>query len=98
MRPPARRHALQHEEASANNGEYLGKLTNDHGVQLRSFNDDVWDAFGGAAEEVFAETRDHSPLAAEINDAFQVALREIGAFRHRRKSPSPTSATGVLGL
>lgn len=74
-------HGNQHEEASANNGEYLAKLINDHGVQLRSFTDDTWDAFGEAAAEVFEETRDHSPLAAKVNDAFQSGLREIGAFR-----------------
>ena len=74
-------HAAQHEEASANNGEYLAKLVNDHGVQLRSFNDDVWDSFGTAAVEVFEETRNHSPLAAKINDDFQAKLRELGGFR-----------------
>ena len=55
-------HAAQHEEASANNGEYLTKLINDHGVELRSFNDEVWDSFGTAAAEVFEETRNHSEL------------------------------------
>jgi len=69
------------EEASALNGTYLNRLVNEHGVQARQFNEDVWDAFGEAAEEVFEETRDHSPLAAEINDAYQKALREIGGWR-----------------
>lgn len=73
--------AAQIEEASAKNGEYLAKLKNEHGVEIRAFNDDVWDAFGEAAEEVFAETRDHSPLAAKINDAYQDAMREIGGWR-----------------
>ncbi|MEO9778220.1 MAG: TRAP transporter substrate-binding protein [Sedimentitalea sp.] len=73
--------AAQIEEASAKNGEYLGKLVNEHGVQVRAFNEEVWDAFGSAAEEVFEETRDHSPLAAKINDAYQASLREIGGWR-----------------
>ena len=52
-------HAAAHEENMANNGEYLARLVNDHGVQVREFNDDIWDAFGEAAAEVFEETRDH---------------------------------------
>jgi len=56
-------HAAQFEETVALNGDYLGRLVNDHGVQVRAFNDDVWDAFGEAAAEVFQETRDHSALA-----------------------------------
>ncbi len=91
-------HAAQHEEASANNGEYLGKLINDHGVQLRSFDDDTWDAFGEAAAEVFAETRDHSPLAAKINDDFQAKLREIGAFRKQAEIGFSNQRNRVLGL
>ena len=73
-------HAAQHEEAMANNGIYLQRLINDHGVELRAFNEDVWDAFGDAAVEVFAETRDHSELAAKIDDSFQASLREVGGF------------------
>jgi TRAP-type mannitol/chloroaromatic compound transport system substrate-binding protein len=72
--------AAQHEEAMANNGIYLQRLINDHGVELRAFNEDVWDAFGDAAIEVFEETRDHSDLAAKIDDSFQASLREVGGF------------------
>lgn len=74
-------HAAQPEEASANNGKYLKRLVNEHGVETRQFPDDVWDAFGEASAEVFEETRDHSPLAAKINDAYQDSLREIGGWR-----------------
>ncbi len=91
-------HAAQPEEASANNGAYLARLVDDHGVQVREFNEDVWDAFGDAAEEVFAETRDHSALAAEINDAFQAALREIGAWRAAAEIEFSNQRNRVLGL
>ena len=73
-------HAAQPEEAIANNGLYLGRMVDDHGVELRSFNDDIYDSFGEASAEVFEETRDHSPLAAKINDSYQAALREMGAY------------------
>ncbi|MEM7057496.1 MAG: TRAP transporter substrate-binding protein [Pseudomonadota bacterium] len=91
-------HAAQHEEASANNGEYLSRLINEHGVQLRSFDDDTWDAFGEAAEEVFAETRDHSALAKEINDDFQAKMREIAAFRAIAEVSFSNQRNRVLGI
>ena len=91
-------HAAQHEEASANNGEYLAKLVNEHGVQTRSFDDDTWDAFGEAAAEVFEETRDHSALAAEVNDSFQSNLREIGGFRAVAEIEFSNQRNRVLGI
>ncbi len=90
--------AAQPEEAMANNGIYLGKLVNEHGVQLRAYNDDVWDAFGEAAEEVFEETREHSDLAARINDSYQAALRSIGGFRAIAEIEFSSQRNRVLGL
>ena len=90
--------AAQPEEAMANNGTYLNKLVNEHGVQLRAFNDDVWDAFGEAAEEVFEETREHSDLAARINDSYQAALRDIGGFRAITEIEFSTQRNRVLGM
>ena len=74
-------HAAQPEEAAANNGEYLARLVNEHGVEVRAFNEDVWDAMGEAAAEVFEETRAHSDLAAEVDTHFQSKLREIASWR-----------------
>jgi len=67
-------------ETNANNGAFLNKLVNDHGVQVREFNDDVYDAFGEAAAEVLEEARDHSPLAKKIMDAVVDARAEIGSW------------------
>ncbi|PCH93930.1 MAG: ABC transporter substrate-binding protein [Rhodobacteraceae bacterium] len=67
-------------ETNANNGAYLNKLINEQGVQLREFNDDVYDAFGEAAAEVMEETRDHSPLAKKTIDAVVAARAEIGSW------------------
>ena len=91
-------HAAQFEEAMARNGEYLGKLVNDHGVQVRAFNDDVWDSFGEAAAEVFEETRDHSALATEVDDAFQKSLREIGGTMAQFETTFVNQRNRVLGL
>ncbi|MDJ0896810.1 MAG: ABC transporter substrate-binding protein, partial [Alphaproteobacteria bacterium] len=90
--------AAQPEEALANNGIYLARLINDHGVQLRDFSEETWDAFGDGAAEVFEETRDHSPLAAKINDDFQAALRELGAFRKIAEIGFSNQRNRVLGI
>lgn len=67
-------------EYSGNSGPALARLKNDHGVEIRSFNDDVWDALAGAAEEVFEETRAHSDLAARIHDSCIKSRTEVGAW------------------
>ncbi|SFH76939.1 TRAP transporter substrate-binding protein [Albimonas pacifica] len=90
--------ANQAEEAIANNGVYLNRLVNDHGVQVESFSDEVWDAFGEASEEVFEETADHSPLAKKINDDFQAALREEGRFMKNFEMTFVNQRNRVLGL
>ena len=56
------------------------------------------DLFGDAAAEVFEETRDHSPLAAKINDAYQAALRDIGAWRAAAEIDFSNQRNRVLGL
>ncbi|GHF01818.1 C4-dicarboxylate ABC transporter [Aliiroseovarius zhejiangensis] len=65
-------------EAMALNGEYLTKLVDEQGVEVRSFNEETWDAMGEAAQEVFEETASYDALAAEVNDAVQAKMREIG--------------------
>ena len=91
-------HANSSEEALANNGIYLAKLVEEHGVQLRVFNDDVYDAFGVAAEEVFEETRDHSALAKEIDTHFQKNLREIGGYQAIGDIAYTNQRNRVLGI
>ena len=70
-------HAAQYEETCAKNGEYLEKLVKDHGTKVKSFNDDVWDAFGEAAAEVFEETRAHSAMAKKVDDAYQGFMKNV---------------------
>ena len=68
------------DETNANNGDYLQRMVEENGVEVREFSDDIFESFGEAAAEVFEETRDHSPLAAKIDDEFQAALRSIGTW------------------
>jgi len=91
-------HAAQFEETMAKNGEYLAKLVNEQGVQIRAFNDDIWDAFGDAAAEVFEETRAHSALATKVDDAFQKSLREIGGTMAQFEGTFVNQRNRVLGL
>jgi TRAP-type mannitol/chloroaromatic compound transport system substrate-binding protein len=94
----AEEHELSHSEAMAKNGEYLAKLINDHGVTVKTFNDDVWDAFGEAAEEVFEEVRGHSEIAARIDDNFQKNLREIGGTIAKFEGNFLNQRNRILGL
>ena len=65
-------------EYNAKNGAALSRLINEQGVEVRSFNDDVWDALGEAAVEVFDETRQHSDLANRTHESFLAGLEDIG--------------------
>ena len=68
-------------EYNAKNGAALAKLVAEQGVQLREFSDDIYDAFGEASEEVFAETVEHSELARRIHDSFIKARADIGGWQ-----------------
>jgi TRAP-type mannitol/chloroaromatic compound transport system substrate-binding protein len=91
-------HAAQYEEATAKNGEYLAKLVNEHGVKLREFSDDVYDSLGEASVEVYEETRQHSPLAAKITDAFMLTLREVGGWQKISEIAYSNQRNRVLGI
>ena len=67
--------------------EYNGKsaaafkrLVTDHGVQVRAFNEDIWDALAEGADEVFEEARQHSDLANRIHESCMKARKEIGGW------------------
>jgi len=65
-------------EYNAKNGAALSRLLNDQGVELKAFNDDVYDSFGEAAEEVFDEARQHSDLANRIHESFAASRDSVG--------------------
>ena len=67
-------------EYFANNGVYLDKLINEHGIKLREFNDDTYDSFGEAAQAVYEETRQHSELAQRVYDSWLNARRQTGGW------------------
>ena len=85
-------------EYNANNGQYLEKLIKEHGVKLRKFNDDVYDSFGEAAEEVFATAQAHSPLAKKIHESFIKARAEVGGWMNLSDAAYYAQRNRVLGV
>ncbi len=85
-------------EYNAKNGAALASLVNDQGVKLRRFNDDVYDAFAEAAEEVFDEVQQHSELAARIHKSFVSARAEIGAWAKISDQAYVEQRNRALGL
>ena len=64
---------LMMSEVNANNGTYLKRLVDEHGVQLREFSDEIYESFGEAAAAVSEEARQHSDLANRIYESFAAA-------------------------
>ncbi|MEM7742755.1 MAG: TRAP transporter substrate-binding protein [Pseudomonadota bacterium] len=85
-------------EYNANNGAFLAKLITEHGVELKRFNEEVYEAFGEASQEVFEETREHSDLAARVHDSFVAARSDVGGWMNLSDSPYLNERNRVLGL
>ncbi len=94
----AEENSLQVAEVNFQNGIYLKRLIEEHGVQLRKFNDETYDAFGVAANEVFEEVRQHSPLAAKIHESFLKARTEIGGWIALSDTAYTLQRNRVLGI
>ena len=89
---------VMYAEFNARNGESLAKLINEQGVQLREFNDDVYDSFGDAASEVYAEVESHSDLAKRCLDSFRKARGELGGWTKISDQAYLGQRNRVLGL
>ena len=85
-------------ETNANNGEYLKKLINEQGVQLREFNDDIYASFGEAAADVLEEAKAHSDLSARIYGSFEKARTEIGGWTTLSDMSYVQKRNKVLGI
>lgn len=90
--------ARQMAETNANNGVYLTRLIKEQGVKLRKFNDEIYDSFGEAANEVFEETRQHSKLAAEIHDSFAKVRSDVGSWNGLSDTAYTVQRNRVLGI
>ena len=85
-------------EYNAKNGEALAKLISEQGVQLKRFNNEIYDAFGKAADEVFAEVVEHSDLARRIHESFVQARANVGAWAKISDQEYVSQRNRVLGL
>ncbi len=90
--------SAQFEETMSKNGEYLKKLVVDHGVVVKQFSDDIWDAFAGASTEVLAETRAKSKLATKVDDAFQASLRDVGGMMAKMQGKFTSERNRIIGI
>ncbi|RED53402.1 TRAP transporter substrate-binding protein [Aestuariispira insulae] len=57
-------------EFNAKNADSLDTLLTRHGVQLREFSDDVYEAFGKASQEVLEETAATDDISKRVYDSF----------------------------
>ena len=85
-------------EYNAKNGEWLGKLINEQGVQLRQFSDEIFDSFGEAADEVFAGVVEHSDLAKRVHESFVKARAEVGGWAKISDQAYVSQRNRYLGL
>jgi TRAP-type mannitol/chloroaromatic compound transport system substrate-binding protein len=89
---------LMMSEANALNATYLNRLVKEHGVKLREFSDEIYDSFGKAADQVFAEARAHSNLAARVHDSFAAARKDVGGWLKLADVGYSTKRNRVLGI
>jgi TRAP-type mannitol/chloroaromatic compound transport system substrate-binding protein len=85
-------------EYNAKNGAALARLIRDQGVQLRRFNDDIYDSFGKAAQEVFDGVVTHSDLAKRIHASFAKAREEVGGWTNVSDQAYVAQRNRVLGM
>ena len=85
-------------EVNANNGTYLKRLVDEHGVELREFSDEIFESFGEAAEEVTEETRAHSDLANRIVDSFEAARSNVAGWLKLSDVAYSLKRNRVLGI
>jgi len=85
-------------EYNAKNGAALQRLIDEQGIEVRRFSEDVYDAFGKASEEVYAEVVEHSDLARRIHESFLTARKEVGAWAKLADQAYVQERNRVLGL
>jgi len=89
---------IAYAEFNARNGEALTKLVNEQGVKLRQFNDDIYDSFGDAANEVYAEIEQHSDLAKRCMQSFLKARKSLGGWTKLADQSYLAQRNRVIGV
>ncbi len=92
----AETHQANYSQFIANNGPALQRLIAG-GTQLHEFPDDVWDAFGAAANEVLGGYRDDA-LFARIHDSFLASVKSTSGWVSRSDSAYATQRARVMSF
>ena len=85
-------------EYNAKNGAALSRLKNDQGVVVKEFSDDVYDSFGEAADEVYAEVVEHSSLARRIHESMVKSRADVGGWMNLGDAAFTRQRNRVLGV
>jgi len=80
----------------ANNSAALQRLQSG-GVQVLEFNDEIWDAFGAAAQEVVAENMDDE-LYARCYESYMASLQASANWSSRSEGETTMQRNRVLGI
>ncbi len=67
-------------EFNARNGDALATLVNEHGVQVRRFSDELYQAFATNAEAVLSETAQADDMTRRVYDSFIAFRRKAIAW------------------
>ena len=89
---------LLYSEYCWNNGSSMKKLIEEHGVLLREFSDDIFDAAGEATAEVFAEYREDSDLTRRVLDSMLATRQSVGSWMTTSEVPFMAQRNRVLGI
>lgn len=94
----AEENVRMHAEFNANNGIFLERLITEHGVEVREFSEEIWDAFADASNELFEEIRAHSDLANRMHEAFLTARTRAGGWLNTSEGVYLAQRNRVLGI
>ena len=89
---------LLYSEYCWNNGSSMKKLIEEHGVLLREFSDDIFDAAGEATAEVFEEYRADSKLTARVLDSMLASRQSVGSWMNLSEVPFIAQRNRVLDI
>ncbi|XWN34554.1 MAG: TRAP transporter substrate-binding protein [Devosia sp.] len=84
-------------EFIAKNGTALTTLVNQHGVQLKKFPDEIFDAFAKTSEEVIAKVGDHDDLGKRVLESFRAGRKDFGGWTSISEQAYTDERTRTLG-
>lgn len=85
-------------EYMAKNGQALDTLVQQHGVQLKKFPTEVFDAFARASEEVVQEVREYDDFGRRVVESYTQARKDYGAWTVISEESYSQERTRSLGL